>query len=42
MAKSTLNTQVLKYVGCSKRFGPHYFSQSLTKIEECGFEGFEI
>jgi hypothetical protein len=27
------------YECCSKRFVPHYFSQSLTKIEKCSFEG---
>jgi hypothetical protein len=27
------------YAGCSKRFAPHYFSQPLTKIEKCSFEG---
>jgi hypothetical protein len=25
--------------GCSKRFSLHYFSQPLTKIEKCNFEG---
>jgi hypothetical protein len=27
------------YEGCSKRFAPHYFSQSLKRIEKCSFEG---
>jgi hypothetical protein len=27
------------YEGCSKRIAPHYFSQPLTKIEKCSFEG---
>jgi hypothetical protein len=30
---------VMNYEGCSKRFAPHYFSQTLTKIEKCSFEG---
>jgi hypothetical protein len=25
--------------GCSKSFASHYFSQPLTKIEKCSFEG---
>jgi hypothetical protein len=30
------------YEGCSKRFAPHYFSQSLTKIEKCSLKAWNL